>query len=123
MPWITSSGRGANRRALATDPHHGNALGALARGQPECVERTAVGDAPDAHGLVFRTGDEKAAVWVCCYGGDGAGMQTVLGQGRFCPGFGRDRVEQVVIGPEVVEGSAKPLRIYSDRAEEKGSTA
>jgi ATP-dependent Clp protease ATP-binding subunit ClpX len=32
-------------------------------------------------------------------------------------------VEEVVIGPEVVEGSAKPLRIYSDRAEEKGSTA
>ena len=32
-------------------------------------------------------------------------------------------VEEVVIGPEVVEGSASPLRIYSDRAEEKGSTA
>ena len=32
-------------------------------------------------------------------------------------------VDLVVIGPEVVEGSAKPLRIYSDRAEEKGSTA
>ena len=32
-------------------------------------------------------------------------------------------VEEVVIGPEVVEGSAKPLRIYSERAEEKGSTA
>ena len=30
-------------------------------------------------------------------------------------------VEEVVIGPEVVEGSTKPLRIYSDRAEEKGS--
>jgi ATP-dependent Clp protease ATP-binding subunit ClpX len=32
-------------------------------------------------------------------------------------------VEEVVIGPEVVDGGAKPLRIYSDRAEEKGSTA
>jgi ATP-dependent Clp protease ATP-binding subunit ClpX len=32
-------------------------------------------------------------------------------------------VEEVVLGPEVVEGSAKPLRIYSDRVEEKGSTA
>jgi ATP-dependent Clp protease ATP-binding subunit ClpX len=32
-------------------------------------------------------------------------------------------VEEVVIGPEVVEGGARPLRIYSDRAEEKGSTA
>jgi ATP-dependent Clp protease ATP-binding subunit ClpX len=32
-------------------------------------------------------------------------------------------VEEVVIGPEVVEGSARPLRIYSDRAEEKGSSA
>ena len=32
-------------------------------------------------------------------------------------------VEEVVIGPEVVEGSARPLRIYSDRADEKGSSA
>lgn len=32
-------------------------------------------------------------------------------------------VEEVVIGPEVVEGSATPLRIYSDRVDEKGSTA
>ena len=32
-------------------------------------------------------------------------------------------VEEVVIGPEVVEGGARPLRIYSERAEEKGSTA
>ena len=31
-------------------------------------------------------------------------------------------VEEVVIGPEVVDGGAKPLRIYSDRAEEKGSS-
>jgi ATP-dependent Clp protease ATP-binding subunit ClpX len=32
-------------------------------------------------------------------------------------------VEEVVIGPEVIEGSARPLRIYSDRADEKGSSA
>ena len=32
-------------------------------------------------------------------------------------------VEEIVIGPEVVEGGAKPLRIYTERAEEKGSTA
>ena len=32
-------------------------------------------------------------------------------------------VEEVVIGPEVVDGGAKPLRIYSERAEEKGSSA
>ena len=32
-------------------------------------------------------------------------------------------VEEVVIGPEVVDGGAKPLRIYSERVEEKGSTA
>ena len=32
-------------------------------------------------------------------------------------------VEEVVIGPEVVEGGARPLRIYSERAEEKGSSA
>jgi ATP-dependent Clp protease ATP-binding subunit ClpX len=32
-------------------------------------------------------------------------------------------VEEVVIGPEVVDGGARPLRIYSERAEEKGSSA
>jgi len=32
-------------------------------------------------------------------------------------------VEEVVVGPEVVEGSARPLRIYTERAVEKGSTA
>ena len=32
-------------------------------------------------------------------------------------------VEEVVIGPEVVEGGARPLRIYSERAGEKGSSA
>jgi len=32
-------------------------------------------------------------------------------------------VEEVVIAPEVVEGGARPLRIYSDRAGEKGSSA
>ena len=32
-------------------------------------------------------------------------------------------VEEVVIGPEVVDGGARPLRIYTERAEEKGTTA
>jgi len=32
-------------------------------------------------------------------------------------------VEEVVISPEVVEGHAKPLRIYSERAEEVESSA
>ncbi len=32
-------------------------------------------------------------------------------------------VEEIVIGPEVVEGGARPLRIYSERVEEKGSSA
>ncbi|MBX9589481.1 MAG: ATP-dependent Clp protease ATP-binding subunit ClpX [Hyphomonadaceae bacterium] len=32
-------------------------------------------------------------------------------------------VEEVVIGPEVADGGARPLRIYSDRAGEKGSSA
>ena len=32
-------------------------------------------------------------------------------------------VEEVVIGPEVVEGGARPLRIYSERPEEHGSSA
>ncbi len=32
-------------------------------------------------------------------------------------------VEEIVIGPEVVEGSARPLKIYTERAEEKGSSA
>ena len=31
-------------------------------------------------------------------------------------------VEEIVISPEVVEGGAKALRIYSDRAEEKGTS-
>jgi ATP-dependent Clp protease ATP-binding subunit ClpX len=32
-------------------------------------------------------------------------------------------VEEVVIGPEVAEGGARPLRIYSDRVGEKGTSA
>jgi len=32
-------------------------------------------------------------------------------------------VEEVVISPEVVEGKAKPLRIYSERADEVESSA
>ena len=32
-------------------------------------------------------------------------------------------VEEVVIGPEVVEGGARPLRIYAERAEREGSSA
>jgi ATP-dependent Clp protease ATP-binding subunit ClpX len=32
-------------------------------------------------------------------------------------------VEEVVISPEVVDGNAKPLRIYSERAEDRGTSA
>ena len=32
-------------------------------------------------------------------------------------------VEEVVIGPEVVDGGARPLRIYTERVEEAGTTA
>jgi len=32
-------------------------------------------------------------------------------------------VEEVVISAEVVEGKARPLRIYSERQEELGSSA
>ena len=32
---------------------------------------------------------------------------------------GLEGVEQVVIGPEVVEGKARPLYIYSERAEKR----
>jgi ATP-dependent Clp protease ATP-binding subunit ClpX len=32
-------------------------------------------------------------------------------------------VEEVVINAEVVEGNARPLRIYSDRQEELGTSA
>jgi ATP-dependent Clp protease ATP-binding subunit ClpX len=32
-------------------------------------------------------------------------------------------VEQVVIGPEVVDGKARPLYIYSERNEKSGATA
>ena len=32
-------------------------------------------------------------------------------------------VEEIVIGPEVIDGGARPLRIYAERAEEKGTIA
>ena len=32
-------------------------------------------------------------------------------------------VEEIVIGPEVVEGGARPLRIYAERVEEKRTSA
>ena len=49
-------------------------------------------------------------------------MEAILLDSMFeLPGL--KGVEEVVVGPEVVEGGAKPLRIYSDRAEEKGSSA
>ena len=34
---------------------------------------------------------------------------------------GLEGVEQVVIGPEVVDGKAKPLYIYAERAEKAGA--
>jgi ATP-dependent Clp protease ATP-binding subunit ClpX len=49
-------------------------------------------------------------------------METILLDSMFeLPGM--KGVEEVVISPEVVEGNAKPLRIYSDRAGEIGSSA
>ena len=36
---------------------------------------------------------------------------------------GLDGVEQVVIGPEVVEGNARPLYIYSERGAEKSGAS
>ena len=36
---------------------------------------------------------------------------------------GLEGVEQVVVGPEVVDGKAKPLYIYAERAEKTGATA
>jgi len=49
-------------------------------------------------------------------------MEGILLETMFeLPGF--KGVEEVVISPEVVEGSARPLRIYSDRAEEIESSA
>ena len=36
---------------------------------------------------------------------------------------GLEGVEQVVIGPEVVDGKARPLYIYSERAEKSGASA
>ena len=36
---------------------------------------------------------------------------------------GLEGVEQVVIGPEVVEGNARPLYIYTDRAQEKSGAS
>ena len=49
-------------------------------------------------------------------------MEAILLDSMFdLPGL--KGVEEVVVGPEVVDGGARPLRIYSDRAEEKGSSA
>ena len=49
-------------------------------------------------------------------------MEAILLETMFeLPSF--KGVEEIVIGPEVVEGGARPLRIYSERAEEKGSSA
>jgi ATP-dependent Clp protease ATP-binding subunit ClpX len=36
---------------------------------------------------------------------------------------GLEGVEQVVIGPEVVEGKARPLYIYAERQEKTGASA
>ena len=36
---------------------------------------------------------------------------------------GLEGVEQVVIGPEVVEGKARPLYIYAERNEKSGASA
>jgi ATP-dependent Clp protease ATP-binding subunit ClpX len=36
---------------------------------------------------------------------------------------GLDSVEQVVIGPDVVEGASRPLYIYSERSEKSGASA
>jgi ATP-dependent Clp protease ATP-binding subunit ClpX len=36
---------------------------------------------------------------------------------------GLEGVEQVVIGPEVVEGKARPLYIYAERSEKSGGAA
>jgi ATP-dependent Clp protease ATP-binding subunit ClpX len=49
-------------------------------------------------------------------------METILLDSMFeLPGM--KGVEEVVISPEVVDGKAKPLRIYSERAGEAGSSA
>jgi len=36
---------------------------------------------------------------------------------------GLEGVEQVVIGPEVIEGKARPLYIYSERGEKSGAAS
>jgi ATP-dependent Clp protease ATP-binding subunit ClpX len=49
-------------------------------------------------------------------------MEAILLETMFeLPGL--KGVEEVVIGPEVAEGGARPLRIYSDRMGEKGTSA
>ena len=49
-------------------------------------------------------------------------MEGILLETMFdLPGF--KGIEEIVISPEVVEGSARPLRIYSERAEEIESSA
>jgi ATP-dependent Clp protease ATP-binding subunit ClpX len=49
-------------------------------------------------------------------------MEGILLETMFdLPGF--KGIEEIVISPEVVEGSARPLRIYSERTEEIESSA
>ncbi|MEO1795142.1 MAG: ATP-dependent Clp protease ATP-binding subunit ClpX, partial [Pseudomonadota bacterium] len=49
-------------------------------------------------------------------------MEAILLETMFeLPGL--KGIEEVVIGPEVVEGGARPLKIYAERAEEAGTTA
>ena len=49
-------------------------------------------------------------------------MEGILLETMFdLPGF--KGIEEIVISPEVVEGSARPLRIYSERSEEIESSA
>ena len=49
-------------------------------------------------------------------------MEGILLETMFdLPGF--KGVEEIVISPEVIEGSARPLRIYSERTEEIESSA
>jgi ATP-dependent Clp protease ATP-binding subunit ClpX len=36
---------------------------------------------------------------------------------------GLERVEQVVVGPDVVEGDSRPLYIYAERSEKTGASA
>ena len=76
------------------------------------MEDTSLTITPDALKAISRRAIERKT--------GARGLRSIMEQILLDTMFelpGLKGVEEVVIGPEVVEGGAKPLRIYSDRGE------